>query len=157
MAHRQESSFDDGSYKKKEYSNDLRVVIKHLLNGDFYREIARKVLISCTSVHYMITKYKSKNCIGNIIDRNRKWKTAIHTDRVIQSKIKINRRISSPSAKVELQNELNITISETTVRRRAHEVDLFGRVVSKRQYVNKVNRGKRLECVRTYRKKPLGF
>ena len=44
--------------KKQEYSNDLRVVIKHFLNGDPDREIARKVLIPGTSVHYMITKYK---------------------------------------------------------------------------------------------------
>ena len=113
--------------KEKEYSNDLRkFVIKHFLNGDSEREIARKVLILCTSVYYMITKYKLTNCIGKSIGRGRKWKTAIHIDRVIQRKIKINRRISSSSVKVELQNELNITISEITIRRRAHEVGLFG-------------------------------
>ena len=66
----------------------------------------------------MITKYKSTNCIGSIIGRRRKRKTAIHTDRVIQRKIKTSRRISLPSSvKVELQNELNSTISETTIRR----------------------------------------
>ena len=144
--------------KKKEYSNDLReVVIKHFLNGDSEREISRKVLIPRTSVHYMITKYKSTTCIGNIIGRSRKRKTAIHTDRVIQHKIKTNRRISSSSVKVEPQNELNITISETTIRRRAHEVGLYGRVALKKPYVNKVNRRKRLEYVRTYREKLLGF
>ena len=45
--------------------------------------------------------------------------------------------------KVELQNELNITIAETTIRRQAPEVGLFGRVACKKPYVNKVNRGKR--------------
>ena len=60
--------------------------------------------------------------------------------------------------KVERQNELNnITISETTIRRRAHEVDLFCQVARKKPYINKVNRGKLLEYARTYREKPLGF
>ena len=105
----------------------------------------------------MITKYKSTNCIGNIIGRGRKWKTAIHTDRVIQSKIETDRRTSSSSVKGELQNELNITILETTIRQRAHEVGLFGRVAGKKPYVNKVRQGKRLEYARTYRENPLGL
>ena len=61
--------------KKKEYSNDLREVgIKHFLNGDSEREIACKVLIPRSSVNYMITKYKSMKCIGNMIERGRKQK-----------------------------------------------------------------------------------
>ena len=74
--------------KKKEYSNDLReVVIKHFLNGDSEREIACKVLIPRSSVNYMITKYKSMKCIGNMIGRGRKRKTTIHTDRILQQPI----------------------------------------------------------------------
>ena len=104
--------------KKKEYSNDLRdVVIKHFLNGDSEREIVCKVLIPCSSVNYMITKYKSTKCIGNMIGRGRKIKTTIHTNRIIQRKIKADRRKSSTSVKAELQTELNITISQTTIRR----------------------------------------
>ena len=53
-------------------------------------------------------------------------KIAIHTDRIIQRKIKTNRRISSSSSvKVELQNELNIIISKMIIRRRTHKVGLF--------------------------------
>ena len=89
--------------KKKEYSNDLReVVIKHFLNGDSEREIACKVLIPRSSVNYMITKYKSMKCIGNMIGRDRKRKTTIHTDRIIQRKIKSDLRKSSTSVKAEL-------------------------------------------------------
>ena len=79
--------------RKKEYSNDLReMVIKHFSNGDFEREIACKVLIPRSVVNYMITKYKSMKCIGNMIGRGRKRKTTIHTDRIIQRKIKTDRR-----------------------------------------------------------------
>ncbi|CAF4340241.1 unnamed protein product [Rotaria sp. Silwood2] len=100
--------------KTKEHSNDLRqTVIKHFLNGDTERDIVTKVLIPRTSIHYIIAK-----CL-------------------IQRKIKANRRILSLSVKVELQNDLNINISETTIRRRAHEGGLFGRVARKKPYVNK--------------------
>ena len=123
------------------------------MNGDSEREIACKVLIPRSSVNYMITKYKSTKCIGNMIGRGRKRKTTIHTDRIIQRKIKTDSRKSSTSVKAEL----NITISETTIRRRAHEISLYGRVARKKPYPNKANRGKRLEYARTYREKPLGF
>ena len=59
--------------------------------------------------------------------------------------------------KVELQFEHEITISEQTVRRQLHKVGLFGRVAGKRLYVNKVNRGKRIAFVKTYREKPPCF
>ena len=144
--------------KKKEYSNDLReVVIKHLLNGDSDREIACKVLIPRSLVNYTIKKCKSMKYIGNMIGRGRKRKTTTYTDRIIQRKIKTDRRKSSTSVKAALQTELNTTISETTIRRRTHEIGLYGRVARKKPYLNKANRRKRLEYARTYREKPLGF
>ncbi|CAF3477028.1 unnamed protein product [Rotaria socialis] len=118
--------------KTKEYSNDLReVVIKHYLNGNNEREIAQSVLIPRTSVHYMIQKYKSTKCIGNIIGRGRKRKTTSHTDRNVQRKIKADRRLSSTSIKAQLQTELKLTISEATIRRRAREICLYGRCSEK--------------------------
>ena len=98
--------------KKKEYSNDLReVVIEHFSNEDSEREIACEVLIPRSSVNYMIKKYKSIKCIGNMTGRGRKRKTTIHTDRIIQRKVKTDRRELSTFVKAELQIELNITIS----------------------------------------------
>ena len=47
--------------KKKEYPVDLRqTVIKHVLNGHSEHEIAQKLIIPRTSVHYIIDKYKKK-------------------------------------------------------------------------------------------------
>ena len=59
--------------------------------------------------------------------------------------------------KIDTESELEIIISEETVRRRLHEIGLKGRVTRKKPYVNKVNRGKRLEYAKTYREKPLGY
>ena len=117
---------------KKEYSYDLReTVIKHFLNDDSEREIARKVLIPRTSIHRMIQKYKSTKCIGNIIGRGRKRKTITHTDRLIQRKIKANHPELAAAVKAELETNLNIVISELTVRRRLHEAGLYGCVAQK--------------------------
>ena len=143
---------------KKEYSNDLReTVVKHFLNGDSEREISQKVLMPRTSVHYIIQKYKSTKCIANINGRGRKRKTTLHTDRLIQRKIKTDRRKPASSVKAELLTELRISISESTVRRRAHEIGLYGRVARKKPYVNKTNRSKRLDYALYYREKPLGY
>ena len=90
--------------------------------------------------------------------RERRRKTSTHTDRILQRKITTNRRKSTTSVKVELESELKVIISESTVRRRLHEVGLYGCVAGKKPYVNKINqRRKRLEYAKNYREKLLGF
>ena len=78
--------------KKNEYPVDLRqTVIKHVLNGDLEHEIAQKLIILRTSVHYIIDKYKKTKCVENIIGRGRKRKATVYLDRAIQRKIKADR------------------------------------------------------------------
>ena len=145
--------------KKKEYSFHLReTVIELFLNGDSEHDIAGKMVIPQNSVHYIITKYKKKTKrIENIIGRGRKRKTSMHLDRVIQRKVKVDRRKSASSVKIVIESELGITISQQTVRRRLHEIGLKGRITRKKPYVNKINRGKRLEYAKAYREKPLSY
>ena len=141
--------------KKKEHSDDLRtLVIKHYLNDDSQREIAKKVLLSRETVRSIINKYKNTKCIGNLLGRGRKRKTTATTDRLIQRKLKLDRRKSASSVTSELEKELGILISESTVQRRAHEVGLFGRVARKKPYVNKVNRLKRLKFAKEMLRQP---
>ena len=87
----------------------------------------------------------------------RQRKTSMHLDRIIQRKVKVDRRKSASSVKIDIESELGITISEQTVRRRLHEIGLKGRVTPKKPYVNKVNRGTSLEYAKMYREKPLGY
>ena len=146
------------STNKKEYSSDLhQLVIKHFLNGDSELETAKRVLIPRDSVHYIIAKYKSTKCIGNLMGRGRRRKTSTHTDCILQRKVKTNRRKSAASVKAELERQQKVIISESTVHRRLREIGLYGRVTRKKPYVNKINRRKRLEYAKNYREKPLGF
>ena len=76
---------------------------------------------------------------------------------MIVRKIKSNRRISAHVVKAEIEVELGMTLNANTIRNRAHEAGLFGRVARKKPLVNKVNRGKRLKFARDMLKKPIGF
>ena len=76
---------------------------------------------------------------------------------MIVRKIKSKRRISAHVVKAEIEVELGMTLNGNTIRNRAHEVGLFGRVARKKPLVNKVNRGKRLKFARDMLKKPIEF
>ena len=57
----------------------------------------------------------------------------------------LDRRKSASAVKVKIENELRISLHVDTIRNRAHEARLFGRVAGKKPYVNKINRAKRLK------------
>ena len=144
--------------KKKEYLVDLRqTVIKHDRNGHSGHEIAQKLIIPRTSVHYIIDKYKKTKCVQNIIGRDRKRKTTVYLDRAIQRKIKADRRKLASSVKTVIETEFGIIISEQTVRRRLHEVGFKSRVARKKPYFDKTNRMKRIQCAKKYREQTLCF
>ena len=93
----------------------------------------------------MIEKYKSTKCIGNLFGRGRRRKTTATTDRLIQRKVKLDRRKSASAVKIEIENGLGISLHVDTIRNRAHETRLFGRVARQKPCLNKINRGKRLK------------
>ena len=113
--------------KKKEYPVDLRqTVIKHYLNGDSEHQIAQKLIVPRTSVHYSIDKYKKTKCVQNIIGRGRKRKPTVYFHRPTQRQIKADRRKSASSVKAVIETEFGIIISEQTVRRRLYEAGFKG-------------------------------
>ena len=144
--------------KKKDHNNDLRNLgIQHYQNGDSQREIIAKTLIPWTTVQYMMEKYKSTKRIGNLFGRARRRKTTAATDRVIQRKVKLDRRKSASAVKFEIKNEPGVSLHVDTIRNRAHEARLFGRVAHKKPYVNKINRGKRLKFAKKMLEKLSSF
>ena len=113
------------------------MIIKHYQNGDSQREITSNMLVPRDTVCYIIQKYKMTKCIGNLFGRGRKRKTSAGTDRMIVRKIKSNRRISARVIKAEIEVELGMTSNTNTIRNRAHEAGLFGRVTRKKPLVNR--------------------
>ena len=144
--------------KRKKHSNDFRtLVIRHYQNGDSLNEIAAKTLLSPSTVQYMVDKYKSTKRIGNLFGYGRKRKIRATTDRLIQRKLKLVRRKSASMVKIDIENELGISLHVDTIRKWAHEVGLFGRVARKKPYMNKINRGKRLKFAKEMLEKSVDF
>ena len=105
----------------------------------------------------MVNKYKSTKCIGHLFGRGRKRKARATTDRLIQRKLKLDRRKSASTVKVEAETELGISFRVDTIPKRAHEVVPFGRVAGKKPYVSKISRGKRLKFGKKMLEKPVDF
>ena len=144
--------------KKKEHKNDTRnLVIQHDQNGDSQREIAAKTLLPRTTIRYMIEKYKSTKCIGNLFGCGCIMKTTATTDRLIQRKVKLDRRKSALAVKIEIENELGLLLHVDAIRNRAHEARLLGRVACKKSYMNKINRGKQLKFAKEMLEKLSSF
>ena len=53
-------------------------------------------------------------------------------DQLIQRKLKLHQRKSARTVTSELEKDLQVLISESTVKRRALKVRLFGRVTRKK-------------------------
>ena len=68
------------------------LVIKHYLNGDSQREIAKKVLLTVQSI---TMKYKNTEHTGDLFGAGRKRKTIATTDRLIQQELKFDERKSA--------------------------------------------------------------
>ena len=144
--------------KEKEHSNDFRsLVIKHFQNGDSQRKTAKKTVLPREMVRDIIKKYKRTKCIGNLFDRGRKEKTTTTTDQTIQRILKKNRRTSFEKVAAEIKKQLDISLSARSVRNRAHEIGMFGRVATKKPYINKVNRSKCFKFAKETLEKLLDF
>ena len=78
-------------------------------------------------------------------------------DRIIQRKIKLDRRKSAPTVKAEIEKELGAIVHANTIRNRLHEIGLYGRVARKRLCVNKINRGKRIDDAKMMMEKPYDY
>ena len=132
--------------KKKEHSHDLRsLVIKHYQKWGFSRQISTKVLLPRETIRYIIRKYKETKYIGNVFGRGRKRKTTAVTDRLVIRKIKSNRHLSAHKVKAEIESELRISLNVSTIRNRAHEAGLFGRVARKKTIRQQGQSGKAVE------------
>ena len=67
------------------------------------------MLCSRNTIRSMMTKYKKARCIANLVGRGRKRKTTARVDKLIQQKIKVDRRKSASSVQHEIMNELKIS------------------------------------------------
>ena len=68
------------------------------------------------------TSIESTKCIGHLFGHARKRKTRETTDRLIQRKLKLDRRKSTFTVNIEIDNEQGIPLYVKTVRKQTQEV-----------------------------------
>ena len=107
-----------------------------------------------TSTNYSSVYHQSIKCRENLFGRAPKRKT---TNRLIQRKVKLDRRKSASAVKVEIENQLRISLHVDINRNIAHQARLFDRVSRQKPYVNKINRGKRLNFAKEMLEKLSSF
>jgi hypothetical protein len=118
--------------KKEEYSNDLRtLVIKHFQNGDSQWETAAKTLLPRETVRYILNEYKRTKYIGTLFDRGRKRITTATSYRLIQRMLKEEQRILAVKVRTEVEQLLGISLITRTIRNRAHDIGLYGRLLER--------------------------
>ena len=99
----------------------------------------------------MVDKYKSTKCVAHLFGCAR---SKTKTGRLIQRKLKLDRRTSLYMVKIEIENERGISWYVDTIRKWTHE---FGRVAYKKPYVNTINREKRLKFGKEMLEKSVNF
>ena len=87
----------------------------------------------------------------------RKRKTTVTVDRIIQSKIKAERRKTASSVKQQLEKEISIIIHSSPLRNRVHEIGLYSRVAQRKPLVNKRNREKQIQYAKTMMEKSFSY
>ena len=101
-----------------------------------------------------------KNINKNFEHLGSRPKTTNYTafvDRIIQRKIKLDRRKSAPTVKAEIRKELGVIVHTNTIRNRLHKIGLYGRVARKKPCANKINRGKRITYAKMMMEKPYDY
>lgn len=143
---------------RKEISLQLRErVLKLHKQGIPQRKIAERLIISKSSVNYIIQQWRKHNSVSVLPRSGRPKKTTPTTDRYIHKQILKNRRLSAVSVAKDLKESRLADVSAQTVRRRIHDIKLFGRVARKKPFICKRNQKKRLDFAKKYMNKPPAF
>jgi len=103
-----------------------------------------------STVNDIMAKYRWSNSLHDLPRSGRPRKTTVRVDRVIKRKSTADVHKTAAELCRELREEKIADISRSTVTRRLHEENLFGRIGSRKPLVSAKNRKARLEFARAH-------
>lgn len=131
----------------KQISLDVRnLVVRDRQKGISFRKIAQKYSISIGAVQHIWKKYETRGIVRNLSGQGRHRKTSHRDDARIIRMAKQNPKISSR----EIMESMNLNVDRRTIRRRLNESGLKSSLASKRPFISKRNKLKRLEFAKKY-------
>lgn len=126
-------------------------VIKFSKDGKSSREIASLLSIGKSTVNDIITKYHAGYGLEDRPCSGRPRKTSKKVDRVINRKSTADVKKTAAEIARELQDENLADVSCSTVTRRLHDIELFGRIGIKKPLISKKNKKARLQFAKYYK------
>lgn len=126
-------------------------VIKFSKDGKSSREIASLLSIGKSTVNDIITKYRAGYGLEDRPRSGRPRKTSKKVDRVIKRKSTADVKKTAAEIARELQDENLADVSRSTVTRRLHDVELFGRIGIKKPLISKKNKKARLQFAKDHK------
>ena len=138
--------------KTKEYSNDIKnAVIAALQCGTSQAEVARSFKLSRQLVSAWNKAYNKRKSVENKPRSGRPKKTTSKEDRLIKKLSTSDVRKSAVQIKNELQENYDLAIHVSTVKRRLKEFGLHGRRPTKKPLISAKNRKLRLAFAKKFR------
>lgn len=138
--------------KSKEYSNDFKnAVITALKKGKSQSEVAQSFQVSRQLVSAWNKDYIKRKTVENKPRSGRPKKTTSKEDRLIKKLSTSDVRKSAMQIKNELQENYDINIHVSTVKRRLKDFGLKGRRPSKKPLISAKNRKQRLAFAKRHR------
>lgn len=131
----------------KQISLDVRnLVISDRKKGIAFRKIAEKYSISIGAVQHIWKKHETFGIVRNLSGQGRHRVTTYRDDVRIIRLAKQNPKFSSR----EIKETMNLDVDRRTIRRRLNECGLKSCLASKRPFISKQNKRKRLEFAKKY-------
>ena len=138
----------------KRISTQVRnLIMRDIQKGHSQRKIAKNCGISRGAVEQISKKFQSTGSVADKIGRDRKRATSKREDMNIIREVKKNPKITVR----EIQENINLNVSDRTVRRRLTEANLHSRFARKRPFISAINKKKRLQFARKYANMSLDF
>lgn len=140
--------------KTREISIEIRkLIIEKRKKGESYYNIAKQFHISKSGVFDICNKYKLTGKIENLHRAGAPRRTSRQDDSLIFREIRKNPFISAP----EIKNQLNLSVSTKTIKRRLNDRGVHSRVSRRKPLLSEQNKLKRLNFAKKYINKSISF
>lgn len=127
--------------------------VRDIQNCFSQRNIPKNYEVSRGAVEQIRRKFQSTESVADRIGRGRKRATSKREDMKITREVKKNPKITVR----EIQENIHLTVSDRTVRRRLNEANLHSRFARKQPFISVINKKKRLQFARKYANLSLDF
>jgi len=138
----------------KSISTQIRnLIVRDIKSGFSQRSIAKKYEVSRGAVEQISKKFQSTGSVADRSGRGRKRATSKREDIKIIREVKKNSKITVR----EICENINLNVSDRTIRRRLREANLYSRFAHKRPFISTINKKKRLQFAQRYANMSLEF